>query len=68
MPKIRIVDIYINSGRGASPLRRSRVVSHGGAMGSENVGMSNHNDSESLSHRKPKGSLAPVFDQGLGGP
>ena len=64
MPKIRITGIYTSTGRGAFPLHRSRVVSHGGAMGSENVGMSNHNDSESLSHRKPKVSLAPVFDQG----
>ena len=36
--------------------------------GSENVGMSNRNASESDAHRKPKVSLAMVISQGLGGP
>ena len=51
-------------------LYRSEVygVSRDGAIGSENVGMSNHNDSEILSRRKPKVSLAMSISQGLGGP
>jgi hypothetical protein len=43
-------------------------VRRDGAIGSENVGMSNHNPDEKSGHRKPKVSLAPIFDQGLGGP
>ena len=37
-------------------------------MGSENVGMSNHNSAEKATHRKPKISLAMIINQGLGGP
>ena len=40
----------------------------GGAIGSENVGMSNRNPGESPGHRKPKVSLAMMISQGLGGP
>ncbi len=40
----------------------------GGAIGSENVGMSNHKAGESPAHRKPKVSLAMTISQGLGGP
>ena len=47
---------------------RSPTERKGGAMGSENVGMSNRNAAEKAAHRKPKVSLATVFDQGLGGP
>jgi hypothetical protein len=47
---------------------RSLAVKRGGALGSENVGMSNRNGSESLPHRKPKVSLAMTISQGLGGP
>ena len=39
-----------------------------GALRSENVGMSNRNGSEILSHRKPEVSLAMAINQGLGGP
>ena len=39
-----------------------------GALGSENVGMSNHNEGEIPSHRKSKGSLTMVIIQGLVGP
>ena len=40
----------------------------GGALRSENVGMSNRNAGEKPAHRKPKVSLAMVISQGLGGP
>ena len=40
----------------------------GGALESENVGMSNHNSDEISEHRKPKVSLAMTINQGLGGP
>ena len=40
----------------------------GGAIGSENVGMSNRNPGESPGRRKPKVSLAMTISQGLGGP
>ena len=36
--------------------------------GSENGGISNYNESENLSHRKPKVSPATLFDGGLAGP
>ena len=61
--------IYVfGRGRGASSLQRSLDVSRGGAMRSENVGMSNHNAPESGAHRKSKVSLAMTISQGLGGP
>ena len=40
----------------------------GGVLGSENVGMSNHNIDEMSIRRKPKVSLAMDISQGLGGP
>jgi len=43
-------------------------VRFGGALGSENVGMSNHNAAENAAHRKPEVSLAMTISQGLGGP
>ena len=43
-------------------------VSRNGAIGSENVGMSNHNRREIRRHLKPKVSLAIAIIQGLGGP
>ena len=46
----------------------AKSVSCGGAMRSENVGMSNRNAGESPAHRKSKVSLAMVIIQGLGGP
>jgi hypothetical protein len=39
-----------------------------GALGSENVGLSNHNPDEKSEHRKPEVSLAMLIIQGLGGP
>jgi len=43
-------------------------VSQGGALRSENVGMSNRNSDEISEHRKPKVSLAMKISQGLGDP
>ena len=40
----------------------------GGALGRENVGISNHNAGERPAHRKPKVSLAMFIIQGLVGP
>ena len=49
-------------------MRRSRRVTDCGALGRENVGLSNRIPDESSGHRKSKVSLAMVFNQGLGGP
>ena len=43
-------------------------VTHGGAIGSENVGTSNRNASESLARRKNKVSFAMEINEGLVGP
>ena len=56
------------SGREAFLVRRSRRVTDCGALGRENVGLSNRIPDESSGHRKSKVSLAMVFNQGLGGP
>jgi hypothetical protein len=55
-------------GRGASLLQRSQIVRFGGAIRSENVGMSNRKEGESPSRRKSKVSLAMTIIQGLGDP
>ena len=39
-----------------------------GALGRENVGMSNHNSNEKLEPRKPKVSVAMAIIHGLGDP
>ena len=49
-------------------MRRSRRVTDCGAYGSENVGMSNRNVSEILTHRKSEVSWAMVITPGLVGP
>ena len=51
-------------GRGALPVRRSQVVRPGGALGSENAGMSSDNPGENPGHRKPKVSYATLIDVG----
>ena len=56
------------SGREAFLVQRSRRVTDCGALGRENVGLSNRIPDESSGHRKSKVSLAMVFNQGLGGP
>ena len=43
-------------------------MSRDGALGSENVGTSNHNTGERPVRRKPKVSLAMIVSQGLVGP
>ena len=43
-------------------------MSRDGALGSENVGTSNHNAGEKPARRKPKVSLAMIVSQGLVGP
>ena len=43
-------------------------MSRGGALGRENVGISNRNAGERPAHRKPKVSLAMFINQGLVGP
>ena len=48
--------------------REAYDVSRGGAIGSENVGMSNHNSGESPGLQKPKVFLAMAINQDLGGP
>ena len=47
---------------------RSSIARLGGALGRENVGMSNRNAGERPAHRKPKVSLAMFIIQGLVGP
>ena len=44
------------------------MVTEGGALRSENVGMSNRKSGEIPDHRKSKVSLATAIGQGLGGP
>ena len=60
--------VFIWSGRGALILHRSRVARHGGAVSSENAGMSNHKAGENPAHRKSKVSWATVIAPGLVGP
>ena len=64
-PKLWIA-VYC-SGRGASQWRRSQSVRIGGAIGKENVGISNDNDDEKSSHRKTKVSPAMLISRGLVG-
>jgi len=56
------------SGRGALISRRRCAARHAGALSSENAGMSNHKESENLSHRKSKVSWAMTIIPGLVGP
>ncbi len=46
----------------------AKGATHGGAYGSENVGMSNHNVREIRTHRKSKVSWAMLIIPGLVGP
>ena len=56
------------SGRGALISRRSHIVRCGGALSSENAGMSNHKAGENPAHRKSKVSWAMMINPGLVGP
>ncbi len=49
-------------------MQRRRVVTRAGALGRENVGISNHKSGESPDRRKPKGSSAMTISGGLGDP
>ena len=55
-------------GRGALIGQRSPVVRPGGALSSENAGMSNFKAGENPAHRKSKVSWATVIVPGLVGP
>ena len=55
-------------GRGAFLGRRSCLLRGGGALGSENVGMSSDNSDEKSERRKTKVSWATVIVPGLVGP
>ena len=55
-PKLWILGLT-ESGRGAFQSRRSRSARNGGAIGKENVGMSNDKIGEKPIRRKTKGSL-----------
>ena len=55
-------------GRGALIGRRSRTARSGGALSSENVGMSNHKAGENPARRKSEVSWATVIVPGLVGP
>ena len=61
------VAIY-GSGRGALISRRSRFVRNGGALSSENAGISNLKTGENPVGRKSKVSRATVIVPGLVGP
>ena len=56
------------SGRGALILRRSQIVKSGGAVSSENAGISNLKTGENPVGRKSKVSRATVIVPGLVGP
>ena len=61
MPALRAVGEHFQ-------LLRRRIVRFAGALGRENVGISNRKTGESPVHRKPKVSLAMLIIQGLAGP
>ena len=54
-------------GRGAFQLSRRCTVRYVGLIGKANVGISNDNESEKLSHRKTKDSGAMLINSGLVG-
>ena len=56
------------SGRGAFLMQRRSTVKLAGALGRENVGMSNHKTGERPVRRKPEVSSAMAIIGGLGGP
>ena len=60
--------LFIGRGRGALILHRSCTVKCGGAVSSENAGMSNHKAGENPAHRKSKVSWATIIVPGLVGP
>ena len=69
-PKLRIGQYrkVLAGGRGALPARRSRSVRDGGALGSENAGMSSVRDVSKRPHRMAEVSAATIIVGGLVGP
>ena len=65
-PKLRI--FLLEGGRGALPVQRSRPVRGGGALGSENAGMSSVRDVSKRPHRMAEVSAARFILGGLVGP
>ena len=65
-PKLRTV--REDGGRGALPAQRSRLVRDGGALGSENAGMSSVRDVSKRPHRMAEVSAARFILGGLVGP
>jgi len=60
--------IYLGGGRGALPAQRSQPVRVGGALGSENAGMSSVRNVSKRSHRMAEVSAARFILGGLVGP
>ena len=58
----------LDGGRGALPAQRSRLVRDGGALGSENAGMSSVRDVSKRPHRMAEVSAARFILGGLVGP
>src|SRR6266540_4739438 len=67
-PKLRMASIFGSRGRGALPVQRSRPVRDGGALGSENAGMSSVRNVSKHSHRMAEVSAARFILGGLVGP
>src|SRR5579859_1766028 len=59
---------FLEGGRGALPVQRSRPVRGGGALGSENAGMSSVRNVSKRSHRMAEVSAARFILGGLVGP
>ena len=67
-PKLRIAHVFVGGGRGALPVQRSQSVRTGGALGSENAGMSSVRNVSKRSHRMAEVSAARFILGGLVGP
>src|SRR6188474_1891829 len=67
-PKLRTVLVTEDRGRGALPVQRSQSVRTGGALGSENAGMSSVRNVSKRSHRMAEVSAARFILGGLVGP
>ena len=63
-----MASIFGSRGRGALPVQRSRPVRDGGALGSENAGMSSVRNVSKRSHRMAEVSAARFILGGLVGP
>src|SRR5215472_7792935 len=63
-----LIVCFTHGGRGALPAQRSRSVRNGGALGSENAGMSSVRDVSKRPHRMAEVSAARFILGGLVGP